>query len=516
MPTYEVEIPGKGIFEVNSEKELTDQQAYNYALSQAGGDSGKGFVQRSAEIAARGAYPPAAMATAGALAGTPLGPVGSATGALIGGLAIPASDLIVNLYNLATRNDVKLPSAAISELLDSLGLARPESRGERMLEAGASGLTNVGAQIPALSRLATSATSPVTREVSKQLAQAPKTQTALSAPSSATAQYVTEATGSPVAGMLAGVGVGMAGGVRPGRVEQGPGLDVIREQARSAYRAANQAGLVVKPDYLSGVVGQMRNRLSGAVDEPLGYDPMMHPNVARALARFEEDVASGQPLTLQKLDNLRQILKTPAANFNNPKEQMIASELVGIFDDALLNINPKTVVSGNAKEATSAIESARKLYTTQKKLQTIEDLVNKASISAGGYSQSGMDNALRVQFAALAKNNKRMAQFNKDEREQIINISEGKGTLETIMRFVGKFAVRGPVSGVFQAVMPGGGVESIVASEAAKRSAEALRQQNVQKLMEQISLGRTPERRTFELLPPSTIRGLLSSQYGME
>jgi hypothetical protein len=181
-----------------------------------------------------------------------------------------------------------------------------------------------------------------------------------------------------------------------------------------------------------------------------------------------------------------------------------------------LDINPNTIIAGNPKAATQAIEQARKLYTTQKKLQTVEDLVNKASISAGGYSQSGMDNALRTQFAALARNNKRMAQFNKAERAEIERIAKGGGTMEQIMRFVGKFAVRGPVTGAVQAVMPGGGVESIIASEVAKRSAEGMRQQNVQKLMEQISLGRTPESRTFELLPATTMRGLLSSQYGME
>ena len=166
--------------------------------------------------------------------------------------------------------------------------------------------------------------------------------------------------------------------------------------------------------------------------------------------------------------------------------------------------------------ATNAIESARDLYTKQKKLQTVENLVNNASISAGGYSQSGMDNALRVQFAALARNPKRMAQFNKTEREEINNIAKGGGTAETIARFVGKFAVRGPVTGAVQAISPFGGVDTIIASEAAKRSAEAMRQQNVQRLMDAISLGRVPESRTLELLPPTALRGLLSSQYGLE
>jgi len=35
MPSYEVKIPNKGSFEVNSDKELTEAQAYQYALIQA-------------------------------------------------------------------------------------------------------------------------------------------------------------------------------------------------------------------------------------------------------------------------------------------------------------------------------------------------------------------------------------------------------------------------------------------------------------------------------------------------
>ena len=35
MATYEVTIEGKGTYEVTSDKELTDAQAYQYALAQA-------------------------------------------------------------------------------------------------------------------------------------------------------------------------------------------------------------------------------------------------------------------------------------------------------------------------------------------------------------------------------------------------------------------------------------------------------------------------------------------------
>ena len=35
MPTYEVNIPGRGTFEVSSPRELTDAEAYRYALQQS-------------------------------------------------------------------------------------------------------------------------------------------------------------------------------------------------------------------------------------------------------------------------------------------------------------------------------------------------------------------------------------------------------------------------------------------------------------------------------------------------
>lgn len=513
MPTYEITIPGKGTFEVSSERELTERQAYEYALGQADASPQKGGIQRTAEIAARGAYPPATMAAAGALMGAPAGPAGSALGALAGGLAIPVSDFLVNLYNLTTRSDVKLPSGAISDLLDSLGLAKPESRGERMLEAGAGALTGAGSQVPALARLATTATSPVARGVAQQAAQAPKTQIGTAAPAAGTAQYVAEATGNPLAGMVAGTAVGAAGGVRPGRVERGAGSAELAAQAGSAYKLADRAGLVVKNDYVQNIANSLKKEAFDA-----GFDPGLHPKVASVISRLESE---GQtPKTLKELENLRRIVRSPEGDFTNPDQQRIAGMLVDKYDDLIEGIGKQNINAGDEKIAISALKEGRKIYGQKKRMEIIEDMVKKADISSGQYSQSGMDNALRVQFAALAKNNKRMAAFTPEERAQIENIAKGGGKTEQMLRFIGKFSVRGPVSGIFAggatALEPMVGIPATMAAEGARRGAEAMRQQNVQRLMEQISLGRTPQRRDLELLPPTALRGLLSTQYGME
>lgn len=527
-----VDIPGVGVVEfpeTMSSDEINTEASRLYKEAQATKETPPS-VAREAGIVARGAAPVASMTAAGALMGAPLGPAGVAGGALIGGLAIPAADALVALYNLASRKDVQLPSAAIEDLMTELGYPIAESRGERMLQAGGSAITGAGGGVqaarsasqvaaPVVARTAgemmsKSMSAPVTRGVTEMLAQAPKTQVLTAAPAAATAQYVTEATNSPLAGLVSGVAVGGAPGVRPGRVEQGLVRTEIAQQAQDAYKTAQNAGLYFKPEFVGNILKKVKDRLSSSADEPLGYDPQLHPEIPVVLKRMEDDVAAGRFFSLQQIDNLRQIIKSPAENFNNPKQQRITSKIVGIFDDALANIEPNSTIAGDSKLATNAVESARKLYQTQKKMQTIEDMVSNASISSAGYSQSGMDNALRTQFASLAKNKKKMAQFNSQEQEQILNIAKGGGTAETMMRFVGKFAVRGPITGAVQAAV--GGPTSIMAAETAKRAAEALRQQNVRKLMESISLGRTPQSRTFELLPPTALRGLLSSQYGTQ
>jgi hypothetical protein len=508
-----IDIPKVGQVEFPDSMSEADVNAAAKRLYDEANAPQKGGAQRVAEIATRGALPPATMAATGAALGSVAGPPGAAIGALTGGLAIPVSDFLVNLYNLAAREDVKLPSAAISDLLDRLGLAKPESRGERMLEAGAGAVAGAGAQVPALTRLATTATQPAVREVARQAAAAPTAQIATAAPAAATAQMVSEATGSPLAGLVAGTAVGAAPGVRPGRVEAGGGRADLAAQAASSYRLADRAGLVVKDTYVQNIANTLKKE---ATD--LGFDPGLHPQVASVINRLETE---GQtPKTLKELENLRRIVRAPEGDFTNRDQQRIAGSLVDKYDEMIENISKPNILAGDEKLALSALKEARKVYGQSKRLGIVEDLVNKADISSAQYSQSGMDNALRVQFAALAKNNKRMATFTPAERAQIENIAKGGGTTEQMLRFVGKFSVRGPVTGLVTggaaALEPMLGVPFAIGAEVSRRGAEALRQQNVQRLMEQISLGRTPESRAFELLPATAIRGLLSSQYGME
>jgi hypothetical protein len=110
-----------------------------------------------------------------------------------------------------------------------------------------------------------------------------------------------------------------------------------------------------------------------------------------------------------------------------------------------------------------------------------------------------------------------MASFSKSEQDEIKRIARGGGNLQQMLRFTGRFAVRGPVTGIFAggatAMDPMIGVPIALTAEAGKRGAEALRQRDVSRLIEQIAQQQIQTQPS--LVPLAATRGLLSTQ-GME
>ena len=131
MPKYEVSIPNLGKFEVDSPKELTEDEAYRLAVAEAtkstGGD---GELTRQLGLTARAGI----------------------TGAA--GLPLLAGDALNTLYNLissgvksATGADIgQLPMATQSaqRLMTQAGLPEPQGKQERIIQDVASSLAGVG------------------------------------------------------------------------------------------------------------------------------------------------------------------------------------------------------------------------------------------------------------------------------------------------------------------------------------------------------------------------------------
>jgi hypothetical protein len=528
MPSYEIEIPGKGVFEVDSDKELTDAQAYQYALTQADKvpvqQAERNEIGRTGQLLARGAIPVATGAGVGAM-------VGGAPGALIGSMALPMADLaalgskyLENLIRQARgvpETKGFSPSGEVSKALANIGLPEPTSTGERVIEAVGGGLAGVGTQLPALGRLATTATTEAGRSLAGRMAQAPVAQTLVAAPAAGTAQYVGETTENPLLGMAAGMAVGSTAGLRPRQVEQALSAEQLRTRADIAYRNAEKAGVVVSPESLKAKTPKFESVLKEE-----GYDAGLHPQLSAVLNRLQVEVET--PKTLKEIDTLRRIVRSPTKTFDNPDQQRIAYRLLDEFDDYVNNLSAKdlAVEGGKVKTATKELTKARNFYNRSKKSDEIADIFERAEIRAGAnFTQSGLENSLRQELKSLALNKKRLGMFSDAEQNAIKAAAKG-GSIQNVLRNIGKYAATSPIPttggsalgagiGALLGGVPGAAIGAATVPAiggAARTGATRMGLNRLEEIQRMVSLGRMPEiQARTRLVPVTGLRGLLAS-----
>jgi hypothetical protein len=512
-----IDIPKVGQVEFPdsmSETEVNKAAKKLYDDATASEKPQKGTMARTAEMVTRGM----AQTVPGAVAG---GAVGGPAGALVGSMALPIGDALNSLINMISGGvnkvagteipQLQMPSQVTSRAMTQMGLVEPESRGERMIEAGAGGITSTLAQLPALMKLGQQAVSPVTREVSKRLAEAPKAQVAASAPAAATAQYVTEATGSPLAGMIAGITTAAPFGATATRRAKGvPTQEQLAQESTNLFTKAQESGVLLDS---SQFITQMEK--AGKDLRKEGYTPKGYPTVAGAI---EELTNPAIPKDFTELQSLREMIKGGQAS-EKPKERRLASILLDDFDNAILNAPDSAFISGS-KEAIDSWKSARASYGKLKKAEIFEDMLSNAQLDRSKFTASGEENSMAQQLRQLAKNDKKMRLFTKQEQEAIVDAAKG-GTAQNLFKFFGRFAPTGPVSGIFSggamALEPSIGIPIATGAAGSRMAAENIRRSSIQNLADMMRLGRMPELqpRTYNV-PVTGLRGLLSGEFQTE
>jgi hypothetical protein len=483
-------------------------------------------IARTGQLLARGAIPTLTGAGAGAL-------VGGAPGALVGSLALPMADLaaigsryVENLIRQARglpETKGFSPSGEVSKALANIGLPEPTTTGERVIEAAGGGLAGVGTQLPALGRLATTASTEAGRTLASRLAQTPVAQTVVAAPAASTAQYVGETTESPLAGMAAGMAVGSTAGLRPRKVEPALSAEQLALRADIAYRNAEKAGVIVSPDSLKAKVPQFEKVLKEE-----GFVPGLHPQLDTVLGEFQKQIET--PKTLKELDQLRRTLKAPAKFFENPDQQRITGKLIDEFDDYVKNLSAKdlAIEGGKVKTATKELTKARNFYARSRKADEIDELFRRAEIRAGAnFTQSGLENALRQELKTLSLNKKRFSMFSKTEQDAIESAAKG-GSIQNILRNIGKYAATSPIpttggsalgAGIGALLTGGSPVGAAIGAAtvpavggAARAGATRMGLNRLEEIQRMVSLGRMPEiQARTQLVPVTGLRGLLAS-----
>jgi len=157
----------------------------------------------------------------GAVAGTPFGPAGQ----LAGSMAVPVGDALNALINMIliggeqlTGKDLprlQMLSKTIQDAMTSAGVAKPETTGQRMVEAGFGALGGTGVAVSALPQIARQSATPMVREMATRMAVNPAQQLATSIPAGATSQLVAEKA-QPIVGDIPASMLGMAAGIPVG------------------------------------------------------------------------------------------------------------------------------------------------------------------------------------------------------------------------------------------------------------------------------------------------------------
>ena len=164
---------------------------------------------------ARGMAPVAAGATLGAAAGLPFAGVGVVPGAIAGAGAAALTQLvgdpIISTINSLLGTKYTLPTDAMEDFLTRVGVAKPRTEAERIVQATAAGASLAGGTVSAARAIQTAAASPVTQRVAGLLARQP----ALQITSGAAAGGGGQATKETGAGTAAQIAASLAAGMTP-------------------------------------------------------------------------------------------------------------------------------------------------------------------------------------------------------------------------------------------------------------------------------------------------------------
>jgi hypothetical protein len=439
-------------------------------------------VVRKTGVALRGVSEALAPVAAGAGAGMLMGgPVGAAVGGLAGGLAVPLTDAATMAYNKMFGGNARAPSSVISQALPG---PRAETPVERVIQGsagalgGTAGSVQAGRSIMNAGRATQGLPSPVARgtlAIGEEAARRPVGQVLTAPVATAVGQTTTELTDNPLAGLAAGVATGAAGGVRPTKRTAVPTADELTARAKANYNILDKSKFELDNEQFGREMGDMASTLRS-----VGYDPRTMPKVQVAL----ENLAQNNPKTVQELGTLRTIIGN-AANSSDAAERLAGSKMMDKFDDYVLNAPPSAAVNADPV-AMKAWKDARADYAKMKKSEVITTILANADVAQGSKEAS-----IASQLSSLAKNQKKMRVFTPEEQEAIREAAKG-GTLQVMLRTIGKLTPLTPAAAIFTAVNPFGAYTA-AGGFAAKTIAEQRRMQQANRLAERMRLGETPQ-----------------------
>lgn len=389
MAVYNVQAPDGSVIVLEGPDNATDEQiiqAAKAAFSQQKPETTKKPETTASGVAGavtRGLAPAAGGAAVGAGLGAGLAGVGAIPGAAIGAgaavLAPVVGDPAVRLVNKAFGTNFTEPSQAIENLLDRLGVSRPQSEAEKVTQAATSAASSIAGPV-ALGNVLAKSSGPVTSRVGQSLADKPVAQAAGGAAGAAASEKVQQEGGGELSQLAAGLGAGLVGGGIASRAKpkvvapqalspeqemvnlaKSEGVDLLTSNVRKpeSYVGKRTQDLAQKIPFGTQeqwkTLQEQRQGLASKILKDLDVQPVVVDDIAQSLS--DKRLADFQKYAGMK----REVINKYA------DQKITAKNTVQAFDDAIADLTRK--FGNKDKEAASLIKD---FQNEKKKLQDVD------------------------------------------------------------------------------------------------------------------------------------------------
>jgi hypothetical protein len=260
----------------------------------------------------------------------------------------------------------------------------------------------------------------------------------------------------------------------------------LKAAAGGAYDRAEQAGVA----FNGNGVNSLRTNVIKDLTE-VGFDPVNEPGVMPVVRRLE---AMGQGnVTLKGLDTLRKVASNGYIPGNNSNNAAL-SKIINRIDELASSTDQSHILMGDAETGASSLKDARKLWSQGKKMDTVDELLNRAGLNAASSGSGGnIENATRQQLKRMLTDPKLRRGISADEQVAVMKAISGTKT-QNALRLAGKLS---PTTGGLTAMLGGAGalaaplasIPAMIAGYGAKRTSEYLAQRNVDELVNLIAHG---------------------------
>jgi hypothetical protein len=287
-------------------------------------------------------------------------------------------------------------------------------------------------------------------------------------------------------------------------IKGAPTTDALRAAGNAAYKAVDDAGVVVKPEAFAGMVDDVTGTMRrGGLDEGMGS---LTPQAARVAAILDDTAkkSSDAGVPFSEIDLLRRKAGVPASNMATPLESRLGTQAIEGVDDFINKLGPDDVLAGDAEALPALIGKARETWARMSKSQMIDDAVDASENYLSG-SASGIKN----QFARILKSPKLSRGFSEMEQaamRRVVNGTMPEKVLNLFSGGMGQIATMGAgsVMGGLPGLLAGAGIAS-----ASRKGAEALAGRNAEIVRALVASGKAGALPQISQQPRAVVEALI-------